>query len=101
MRLLRCTVCGLRVSTRWLLLAMPWSKYTCRRCDSVFSGTAARTAVTSIVVFVLGYVLIQVLKGGMSVPVLVLALGLTAAAFLLDLPHQLKTVDGGGRSDAP
>ena len=100
MRLLKCNVCGLRVSTRWLLLALPWSNYTCARCGSVIAGTFVRSAVTSVVVFILGYVLLQVIKGRMSAVVLVPALGVTAAAFLLDLPHQLKTVDRGGRSDA-
>jgi len=100
MRLLRCNACGLRVSTRWLLLAMPWSNYTCSRCGSVFAGTFVRSAVTSVLVFILGYVLLQVIKGRMSAVVLVPALGVTAAAFLVDLPRQLRTVDRRGHSDA-
>ena len=101
MKFLSCTECGRRISLKWLLLAMPWSNYTCAHCSSVFAGTLLRTGVTSLTILILGYVLIQTLKGGMNPVLLVPAIGFTAAVFLLNLPHQLKTIHREERSDAP
>ena len=94
MRLLECKVCERRISPKWLFLALPWSSCTCTRCGSVL-------AVTSAAVFILGYVLIRVLKWQTDALVLVPAIGVTAAVFLLDLPHQTGTVDTGGGPDVP
>ena len=91
--LLKCSTCGARISTRWLFLALPWSRYTCARCGSVFAGTLLRTASTSIVVGVLGYIVIQVIKGKMSPIFLLPALAVALLLFLGNLPRQMKKVD--------
>ncbi|MCK5596690.1 MAG: hypothetical protein KAJ04_04510 [Candidatus Eisenbacteria sp.] len=74
-------------------MALPWSKYTCTRCGSVFAGTLLRAALTPIVVFSLGYVVMRVLKGRPNAVSLLLALGLTLMVFVLNLPHQLRRID--------
>ena len=90
--LLKCSTCGTRISKGWLFLALPWSKYTCARCGSVLAGTVFRTVLTSIAAFVLGYILLQVLKGRMSPLTLLPAVALTLVLFLFNLPRQIKMI---------
>jgi hypothetical protein len=90
--LIACLKCGTRVSTKWLLLGMPWSKYTCSQCGSVLAGTALRFVLTSLAVGVLGVVLISVVKGRMGPFALVLPLAVAAAVLLLRLPGQIRKV---------
>ena len=98
--LLKCSACGTRVAKTWLLLGLPWSKYTCDQCGSVFAGTIVRLLLTSIAVGVLGYALIRVLKGKTHPAVLVPVVGLTLILLLANLPGQIKRVDApAGSSD--
>jgi hypothetical protein len=97
--LLKCTTCGARISARWLFLAMPWSRYTCTGCGSVFAGTPARLVLSSLAVFLLGYVVLGVIKRGTSPTLLLAALALTLAVLTLDLPLQLKRLNPTGSSD--
>jgi hypothetical protein len=97
--LLRCTTCGERVSARWLLLAMPWSKYTCGRCGAVFAGTFVRLAISSLAVFLLGYVVLGVIKRGTNPALLLPALALVLVVLTLDLPAQLKKLDAAESAD--
>jgi hypothetical protein len=91
--LLACPTCGARVSARWLFLALPWSKYACASCGSVFTGTVLRLVVTSLAAGVVGYVTISVIKGGMSPSALVLPVAVGLAVFVLRLPGQLRKLD--------
>lgn len=88
----RCSTCGTRISAAWLFLGLPWSKYTCEQCGSVFAGTILRFALTSIAVGVLGFVLIRVVKGWMTPTALLLPVGVALALLLLRLPGQIRKV---------
>lgn len=90
---MKCSTCQTRFSADWLILALPWSKYTCKQCGSVFAGTILRTLLTSIVVGVLGYVLFPVLKGKTSPLFLLPLLAVALVLFLGDLPLLVKRVD--------
>ena len=57
----------------------------------------SETVVTSAVVFVLGILVIGVIKGRTNALVLVPAVAVTLAVFLLNLPRQLKATPGGTR----
>jgi len=78
---------------KWLTLAMPWAKYTCVQCGSVFAGTRLRLLMISVSTGILGYVLIRVIKG--KADALLLPLPLAAALIILyvNLPMQIKRVD--------
>jgi hypothetical protein len=95
--MLRCPNCRTRVPVRWLMLAPPWGRHPCATCGSLISGTVLRTVVTSAVVFVLGILVIGAVKGRTNPLVLVPAVAVTLAVFLLDLPRQLKAEPGGAR----
>lgn len=86
----RCSECGRPISARWLILGLPWSRYTCPRCGSVFEGTVLRFTLTSVSVGVLGVVLIGALKGRLSPALLLPLLLITAALFMLRLPGQIR-----------
>jgi hypothetical protein len=79
------------------VLAPPWGSHVCTECGATLSGTLLRTAVTTAVVFVLGILVIDVIKGRMSALILVPAVAVTLAVFLLDLPRQLKATVKGER----
>ena len=96
--MMKCSTCGTRISTGWLVLALPWSKYICARCGSVFAGTLLRTFSTTILVGVLGYIVIQVIKGKMSVVFLVPLVALALLLFLGNLPKQIKRIGEVGSS---
>jgi hypothetical protein len=64
---------------KWLTLGMPWSKYTCVRCGSVYAGTLLRLIMVSLCTGILGYVLIGVVKGKIDVLLLALPLAITLA----------------------
>lgn len=90
---MRCSTCGTRVSNAWLFLGLPWSKYTCARCGSVFSGTVLRFVLTSTAVGLLGYVVMRVLKSKMNPALLPPVVALTLVLLLVNLPGQIKRVD--------
>ena len=90
--MLKCPECGARIPIRWLMLSPPWGRHTCATCLSTLAGTPLRTTLTSAVVFLLGFVVIPVLKGRANALLLLPVLGLTAMVFLLNLPHQLRRV---------
>jgi hypothetical protein len=96
--LIKCSNCGERISIGWLVLGMPWSKYTCTRCGSVLAGTLARLIAVSISTGILGYVLIGVIKGKIDVLLLPLPLLLALAVLFLDLPSQVKLVEEAGET---
>ena len=87
-----CPACGERIAKRWLFLALPWSTYTCARCDSVLAGTPLRLVLTSLAAGVVGYALIAVIKGRTGPVVLILPVVAALAIFVLRLPGQLKKV---------
>ena len=98
---MKCSKCGARISRKWLILGLPWSRYTCAGCGSVFAGSILRFAVNSFVLGLLGFLLIRVVKGKTSpvflIPVAVLAL----VVLLADLPGQIGEVrDKGEGSDS-
>lgn len=97
--LLKCRTCGTRVSAKWLFLAMPWSRYACIRCGSVFAGTILRLALSSLAVFLLGFVVLGVVKRGTNPVLLMPALALALAVLTLDFPLQLKRIDPTGSAD--
>jgi hypothetical protein len=87
-----CLTCREPVSKKWLLLAMPWSTYTCRRCDAVLAGTLLRLVAVSLCTGILGYVLIAVSKGKLDPVVIPLPLILTLAVLFLGFPAQIKEI---------
>jgi hypothetical protein len=97
--LIKCTTCGERISMKWLTLGMPWSKYTCAQCRSVYAGTLLRLIMVSLCTGVLGYVLIGVVKGKIDFWFLPLPLALTLAVLYLDLPKQIKKVGVPAQAD--
>jgi hypothetical protein len=96
---LKCTTCGTRVAGRWLFLAMPWSEYTCAGCGTVFGGTILRLVMSSLAIFLLGYVVLGVVKRGTNPVLLLPTLALALAVLTLDLPLQLKKLNQTGSSD--
>jgi DNA-directed RNA polymerase subunit RPC12/RpoP len=97
--LIKCSTCGSRVSRRWLLLGLPWSKYRCVQCGSVFAATTLRFVLTSVAVGIVGYVLIRVVKGMMSPVLLIPAVGLTLLLLLVSSPWQIRKVGEAARSN--
>ena len=97
--LIKCTTCGERISMKWLTLGMPWSKYTCVQCGSVYAGTLLRLSIISISTGVLGYVLIGVIKGKTGIPFLPLLLAVTLAVLYLNFPGQIKRVDSPAQAN--
>lgn len=97
--LLKCPACRSRIPVRWLVLAPPWGKHACETCGSTLSGTPLRTVLTSAVVLVLGTLVIAAIKGRTSTLVLVPAVAVTLAVFLIDLPRQIKVSARGARTD--
>lgn len=89
---MKCTTCGTRISKGWLFLGLPWSKYTCARCGSIFSGTFFRSALISIATGVLGYFLISVIKGKMSPVLLCPTAAVTLILLFFNLPKQIKKI---------
>jgi hypothetical protein len=87
-----CPTCREPVSKKWLLLAMPWSTHTCRRCGAVLAGTLLRLVAVSVCTGVLGYVLIAVIKGRLNPVVVPLPLILTLAVLFLGFPSQIKKI---------
>jgi len=96
--LIKCPTCREPVSKKWLVLAMPWSTYTCPRCGSVSAGTLFRLLMVSICTLVLGYVLIGVIKAKIDPVHLPLPLLLTLAVLFLDFPWQIKNVKRASES---
>jgi len=90
---IRCTNCGTRISKSWLLLGLPWSKYTCPQCYSVFAGTILRTIIIWIASTIVFYVLISVIKYGMNPLFLILAVILLFALLFFNFPKQIKKID--------
>jgi hypothetical protein len=78
---------------------MPWSKYTCVQCGSVYGGTLLRLFIVSISTGVLGYVLIGVIKGKIGIPLLPLPLGVTLAVLYLNFPGQVRRVDSPAQAN--
>jgi len=91
--LIKCSTCRERISLGWLFLGLPWSKYTCEKCGSVFAGTLFRLAMISISTGFLGYLLFGAIKGYVNPLLLPLPLVLTLVVLFLDLPMQVKKVD--------
>ena len=98
--LIKCPTCRRPVSKKWLVLAMPWSTYTCPQCGSVSTGTLFRLLTVSASTLVLGYVLIGVIKGKIDAIFLPLPLLLTLAVIFLDFPGQMKSVKPASESTA-
>jgi hypothetical protein len=90
--LMKCPTCGLRISRAWLILGLPWSKYTCTRCGSVLAGTILRFVQNTIAVGVVGFFLMRVLKGRMSPLILLPMVVLALVLFLANLPGQIRRV---------
>jgi hypothetical protein len=90
--LIRCPTCRNPIAKKWLVLAMPWSTYTCPQCGTVCAGTLFRLLIVSISTGVLGYLFIGVIKGKIDPIVLPLPLAVTLAVLFLDLPWQVKSV---------
>ena len=90
--LLACLTCGARIRSRWLFLALPWTRYRCLRCGSVFEGTLLRLALTSVAAGAVGYVLIAVVKARANPLVLIPSVAVGFALFTLRLPGQIKKV---------
>ena len=90
--MISCSTCGARISTAWLFLGLPWSRYTCEQCGSVFAGTVLRFVLISIAVGVLGFVLIRVVKGWITPTALILPTGVALSLLLLRLPGQIRKV---------
>ena len=80
---------------------MPWSKFTCTGCGSVYAGTLLRLVLISLSTGITGFVLIAVIKGKMNPLFLPPPIALTLAALFLDLPFQVRRVGGptGGEAD--
>jgi len=97
--LIRCSTCRKRIPMGWLLLGMPWSKHTCARCGTVFSGTVIRTVLISISTGFLGYLLIGTIKGKISLFFVPPMLAVTLAFLFLNLPKQIKKVGEEVQSD--
>jgi len=94
-----CSTCGKRISSKWLILGMPWSRYTCTGCDSVYAGTLLRLVLVSISTGLLGYLLIGVVKGKMNPLVLPVPLALTLIVLFLNLPRQVTRIEMPPGSD--
>lgn len=90
---IRCPTCRDPISKRWLVLAMPWSSYTCKECGTVCAGTVIRFLLVTISIGVLGYVLIPAVKGKTDLLWIPLPLALTLAVLFLDFPGQIKRVE--------
>jgi len=86
-----CPICGTRVSTKWLLLGLPWSTYTCARCGSVLAGTLLRFVLSSLSVGVVSVVLLAVIKGRVSPAALAAPVVVALALLLLRLPWQIRS----------
>lgn len=91
--LIKCPTCGKQIPMGWLFLGMPWSKYTCTECSSVYAGTHLRTLLIFISSGFLGYLLIGAIKGTANLLLLPLAMALTFMFLFVDLPMQIKRVD--------
>jgi len=96
--LIKCSTCGKRIPKGWLFRGLPWSKYTCAQCGSVFSGTILRTLLISIASGLLCYILIGALKGKINPVLLIPALAGTLILLFFDLPKQIKRIDQEVRS---
>ena len=90
--LIKCSTCSDRISLGWLFLGLPWSKYTCTRCGSIFAGTLLRLLMISISTGILGYLLFGAIKGKINMLFLPLPLALTLAILFLNFPMQIKQV---------
>lgn len=95
--LMKCLKCSTRISTKWLILGLPWSKYKCIQCGSVFAGTILRFVQNTIVIGVVGFILLRVVKGKASPIILPPIILISFILFLANLPGQIKNV-GGVRS---
>jgi RimJ/RimL family protein N-acetyltransferase len=80
---------------------MPWSKYTCPRCGSVFAGTLRRTVLVSLATGVLGYIAIGSIPGNVNPLLLLPAAAVTLIVLFADLPQQIKKVGGAEEAPAP
>lgn len=93
--LIKCPVCGKPVSREWLVLGLPWSKYTCGTCQSVLAGTILRFAVNTVVIAVVGFFAIKALKGSLNPLLLLPMFAVAAILFLFNLPGQIKRMEEG------
>jgi hypothetical protein len=95
--LIKCPKCREPIAKKWLVLAMPWSTYTCPQCASVYAGTLFRLLTVSISTGALGYVLIGSIKGTIDPLLLPIPLAVALAVLFLDIPCQIKTVKRTGQ----
>ena len=91
--LMKCPTCGSRISRSWLLLGLPWSKYSCSVCGSVLAGTILRFVQNTFAVGVIGILLIRIVKGKMTPIIFPLIIGIGLFLFLFNLPGQIKTIE--------
>ena len=98
--LMKCSTCGSRISRTWLILGLPWSKYTCAQCGSVLAGTILRLVQNTIAVGVVGFFVMRVLKGRMSPLLLLPMIAVALVLFLANLPGQIRRVGKAAGSDA-
>lgn len=91
-----CPTCGAGIARRWLFLALPWSRYECLRCGTVLGGTPLRLVLTSLAAGIVGYLLIAVIKGRVSPPVLIIPVLAALGLFTLRLPGQIREVKRRG-----
>jgi hypothetical protein len=90
---MKCTECDTRISITWLFLALPWSKYTCKKCGTIFAGTLFRFISITAEISLLGYLAIRSIKGRTSPIILLPLIVLGLMLILLDLPGQIKKVE--------
>ena len=88
-----CVHCGTKISKSWLLLGLPWSKYTCPKCNSVYAGTIWRTILIWVASTIVCYLIISVIKHSMNPLFLIPAVILLLISLLINLPKQIKIID--------
>ena len=98
---IKCLTCGSKISRTWLFLGLPWSRYTCSQCGSIFCGTIPRLVINSVAVGATGYFLIPAIKGKVSPFLLLPLIGLALVLFFVDLPWQIKKAGNIKQQESP